>query len=145
MPIVKVNHASIYYEVHGDGPAVTFAHGAGGNTLVWWQQIPYFARDHKVVVFDHRGFGRSPCDEGYKHARYFADDLKAVLDDAGVVISIGLQNGISAAALAKSVARVPLAPVTPAGLAEAAGPRHTDPASVIGAALDLLCELAADG
>ncbi|MCH9010016.1 MAG: alpha/beta hydrolase [Chloroflexi bacterium] len=84
MPTVKVNHASIYYEVNGAGPAVTFAHGAGGNTLVWWQQIPYFAEDYKVVVFDHRGFGRSPCDEGYKHARYFADDLKAVLDDAGV-------------------------------------------------------------
>jgi len=27
---------SLYYESHGAGPALTFAHGAGGNTLVWW-------------------------------------------------------------------------------------------------------------
>ncbi len=71
-------------------------------------------------------------------------EMAAILDDASVVISISLQHGISAAALAKSVARLPLAPLTPAGLAEAAGPRNSAPASIIGAALDLLCELAAD-
>ena len=37
------------------------AHGAGGNTLVWWQQVPHFARRCRVVTFDHRGFGRSHC------------------------------------------------------------------------------------
>ncbi len=72
-------------------------------------------------------------------------EMAAILDDASVVISISLQHGISAAALAKSVARVPLAPLTPAGLAEAAGPRNTAPASVIGTALDLLQGLEADG
>ena len=71
-------------------------------------------------------------------------EMAAILDDASVVISISLQHGISAAALAKSVARVPLAPLTPAGLAEAAGPRNTAPASVIGAALDLLQGFEAD-
>jgi hypothetical protein len=48
-------------------------------------------------------------------------ELAAILDDASVVISVALQHGISAAALAKSVARIPLAPVMPADLAEAAG------------------------
>ena len=71
-------------------------------------------------------------------------DMAAILDDASVVISISLQHGISATALAKSVARLPLAPLTPADLAEAAGPRNTVPASVIGAALDFLCEIEAD-
>ena len=71
--------------------------------------------------------------------------MAAILDDASVVISISLQHGIPAATLAKSVARLPTAPLTPSDLANLAGPRHTDPASIIGAALDLLCELAADG
>ena len=31
MPTVETNGASIYYEVHGDGPTVVFAHGRGGN------------------------------------------------------------------------------------------------------------------
>ena len=71
-------------------------------------------------------------------------ELAAILDDANMVISICLQHGISAAGLAKSVARVPLAPLTPADLAEAAGPRNMAPASIIGAALDLLRGFEAD-
>ena len=65
-------------------------------------------------------------------------ELAAILDDASVLISLALQHGIGAAALAKSMSRVPLAPLTPADLAEAAGPRRTGPASIIGAVLDLL-------
>jgi hypothetical protein len=35
VPHAQRPNASLYYETHGAGPAVTFAHGAGGNTLVW--------------------------------------------------------------------------------------------------------------
>ena len=71
-------------------------------------------------------------------------DMAAILDDASVVISVALQHGVPATALAKSVARLPSAPLTPSDLASPAGPRHRDPASVIGAALDLLREMEAD-
>ena len=84
MPFVDTENASIYYEVHGEGSPVVLAHGAGGNTLVWWQQIAHFARRHKVIAFDHRGWGRSQCVPEYKHARYFAGDMRAVMDEAGV-------------------------------------------------------------
>ena len=84
MPRVERPDASLYYEVHGDGPALVFAHGAGGNTLIWFQQVPAFARTHRVVTFDHRGFGRSSCAPGAFHARAFADDLRAILDHAGI-------------------------------------------------------------
>ena len=84
MPFVNTDNAKIYYETHGEGPPVVLAHGAGGNTLVWWQQIAHFARRHKVLAFDHRGWGRSQCAPEHKHARYFADDMRAVMDDAGV-------------------------------------------------------------
>ena len=70
--------------------------------------------------------------------------MEVILADASVVISVALQSGVPAAALAKSVARVPAAPLMPSDLANPAGPQHTALASVIGAALDLLCELAAD-
>ncbi|HXZ84019.1 MAG TPA: alpha/beta fold hydrolase, partial [Myxococcota bacterium] len=84
MPYAKNREVSLYYETHGDGPAVTFAHGAGGNTLIWWQQVPFFARERRVLTFDHRGFGRSGCAPGDFHAREFAADLFAILDAAGV-------------------------------------------------------------
>jgi pimeloyl-ACP methyl ester carboxylesterase len=84
MPFVERPHAAIYYEVCGDGPPLVFAHGAGGNTLVWWQQVPIFARRYRVLTFDHRGFGRSRCEAGFEQGRHFADDLAALLDAAGV-------------------------------------------------------------
>ena len=57
---------------------------------------------------------------------------------------MALQHGVSAVALAKSVARLPSAPLAPSDPASPAGPQHTAPASVIGAALDLLRKLEAD-
>jgi 3-oxoadipate enol-lactonase len=82
MPEVANSGAMLHYQVWGEGPAVVFAHGAGGNQLSWWQQIPFFARSHRVLVFDHRGFGRSHCEEF--HPREFVADLEAVLDAAGI-------------------------------------------------------------
>ena len=71
-------------------------------------------------------------------------DMAAILDDASVVISVALQHGVPAAALAKSVARMPAAPLTPSDLAAPNGPAQTAPASVIGAVLDLVSELDTD-
>ena len=65
--------------------------------------------------------------------------LNALLADAAVAISIALQHGIPAAALAKSIGRLPSGPVTPADL-EGAVPARV-PASPIGAALDLVSAL----
>ena len=50
----------LYYERHGSGPAVLFAHGAGGNALTWWQQVPAISRRYTAVTFDHRAFARPP-------------------------------------------------------------------------------------
>ncbi|MCP4035908.1 MAG: alpha/beta fold hydrolase [bacterium] len=84
MASVEVPGATLYYEVTGEGPPIVFAHGAGGNCLSWWQQVPEFTRDHRAVRFDHRSFGRSPCDEGAFHPRALADDLRAILDAADI-------------------------------------------------------------
>ena len=80
MPTVKSHDASIYYEVHGEGPPLVFAHGAGGNTQIWWQQVPHFSPHYRVVTFDHRCFGRSTCPPEAFKPEFFGDDLIAVLD-----------------------------------------------------------------
>ncbi len=84
MSMVKTDNAEIYYESHGEGPAIVLAHCAGGNTLVWWQQMAHFAPAHRVIAFDHRGWGISHCEPGYRSASYFAEDMRAVIDEAGV-------------------------------------------------------------
>jgi pimeloyl-ACP methyl ester carboxylesterase len=84
MPTVESQGATLYYEVHGEGPPLVFAHGVGGNTLSWFQQVPHFARSHRVVTFDHRGFGRSLCPIDAIRPRFFAEDLRAILDANGI-------------------------------------------------------------
>ena len=79
MASVEREGARLHYEVHGDGPALVLAHGAGGNALSWWQQVPVLAREFRVVRFDHRGFGRSSCPPEGVHPRHFVADLEAIL------------------------------------------------------------------
>ncbi len=67
-------------------------------------------------------------------------ELAVILDDASVLISVALQHGIGAVVMAKSMSRVPLARLVPADLAEAAGPRQTAPASIVGKVPDLLAQ-----
>lgn len=56
-------------------------------------------------------------------------EMASILGDAAVVLSVALQCGVPAHAMARSMARIPSVDDGPA----------TEPASVIGAALDLLC------
>ncbi len=62
--------------------------------------------------------------------------LNALLADAAVAISVALQHGVSAQALAKSIGRLPEMATKPADLDQ--GPPAKVPASPIGAALDLV-------
>ena len=62
--------------------------------------------------------------------------LNAMLADAAVVISIALQSDIPPAVLSKSIGRLPIIPVGPADLDKPHSGQ--EPASPIGAALDLL-------
>lgn len=80
MPTLERPNCDIYYEETGSGPAIIFAHGAGGNHLSWWQQVPVFAKSYRCVAFDHRGWGRSIPTGGPGPAA-FVDDLIALMDE----------------------------------------------------------------
>ena len=101
LPSVRSGHlarpdgASIAYEVTGNGPALVFAHGIGGNLLSWWQQVPYFAPDYTCIAFSQRGFGASrPPSTGPKLADFPAD-VVALLDhlDINKTVYVGQSMG----------------------------------------------------
>lgn len=94
MPTADVNGIQLYYEEHGKGSPVVFAHGAGGNHLSWWQQVPVFARKYRCITFDHRGWGLS-LDGDDRGPAAFVDDLKALLDflDLEEVFLVGQSMG----------------------------------------------------
>lgn len=84
MPRASVNGVEIYYEVHGEGPAITFAHGVGGNHASWVFQVPYFSRWYQVITFDHRGFGNSTETPDAPGRTKFVEDVLGLLDHLGV-------------------------------------------------------------
>ncbi|MCX8073614.1 MAG: alpha/beta hydrolase [Candidatus Binatia bacterium] len=99
MPYFSHRHAHLYYEVHGpplgEARVLLWAHGAGGNHLSWWQQIPYFSQRYTCITFDHRGFGLSQEVEGSPGGAAFVSDLQTLLDHLGIeqAVLIGQSMG----------------------------------------------------
>jgi len=90
-----------------DAPALVFAHGFGSDQDMWRDVALRFAEDHRVVLFDHVGAGRSDH-AAYDAERYasldgYAEDLLEIcealdLRDAVVVgHSVGAMVAVAAA------------------------------------------------
>lgn len=77
---LKRPFGDLYYEVTGQGPAIVFAHGLGGNQLSWWQQVGHFAARYTCVAFAHRGFAPSDAIPGGPDPADYAGDLAALID-----------------------------------------------------------------
>lgn len=80
MPYAEINGTQMFYESHGDGPAIVFAHGRGGNHLSWWQQVAAFQGDYRCITFDHRGWGLTAGAGELPEPATFVADLAALLD-----------------------------------------------------------------
>jgi 3-oxoadipate enol-lactonase len=85
MPFLTTDGVRLYYEDSGGhGPTVLFLHGAGGNHLSWWQQVPAFAEEYRCLTVDQRGFGQSPDVAGGPGPAALAADALALLDHLGI-------------------------------------------------------------
>jgi 3-oxoadipate enol-lactonase len=71
----------IYAEATGTGTPVVLCHGLGGNHAIWWRQVDEFARRHRVVTWDQRGFGNSTTRTGDVSITAAAADLLAILGE----------------------------------------------------------------
>ena len=86
MTYLDVGGCNLYYEDHS-GPenaaTLIFLHGAAGNHISWWQQIPYFSKKYRCITIDHRGFCWSE-DKTEEGGSRFVEDLKLLLDELGL-------------------------------------------------------------
>lgn len=78
--------AGLYYELHGpgDAPPLILSSGLGGSANYWAPNLAALAEHHRVLVYDHRGTGRS--DRALPTAVSvddFADDMLALMDAVG--------------------------------------------------------------
>lgn len=81
MPFMVHEEFRLYYEdTGGDKPVILFLHGAGGNHLSWWQQVPAFREEYRCITVDQRTFGQSPDKPGGPGCHALTSDALALLD-----------------------------------------------------------------
>jgi pimeloyl-ACP methyl ester carboxylesterase len=87
--------AVVALTVEGSGPPLVFIHGWACNRTHWREQIPVFARDHRVVALDLPGHGESTADRATWTIEQYGADVAAVVDALALdsVILIGHSMG----------------------------------------------------
>ncbi len=86
----------ISYEIYGAGePTLVFVHGWSCDARYWRAQLPYFAKNHRVVMLDLAGHGHSGTTRSQYTMRAFGEDVRAVTEVTGSrrVILIGHSMG----------------------------------------------------
>jgi len=99
MPFTASRGCRIHYRALGEGPAVVLVQGLGLSSRFWFDVPESLATDptrkRRVLAVDNRGTGLSERPRGVWSMATMADDLAAVLDDAGEkdAIVVGISMG----------------------------------------------------
>jgi pimeloyl-ACP methyl ester carboxylesterase len=75
----------LYYEVHGEGPALILTHGYSATSAMWAGQVAPLSEHFTVVSWDMRGHGQSdyPEDQAAYSEEATVADMAALLDAVG--------------------------------------------------------------
>ena len=119
---VERDGVRVFWERYGEGdPAILFFPAWSLlNSRIWQGQIPYFARRHKVIVFDPRGNGRS--DQPEDPAAY--SPLETMQDALAILDATGTQRAVSVSLSAGTLPAIALAAQHPDRVEKAALPRR---------------------
>jgi pimeloyl-ACP methyl ester carboxylesterase len=67
-----------------DDEPVIFIHGLSGCWQNWLENIPHFARDHRVIALDLPGFGQSEMPAKEISISNYADTIDALMTELGI-------------------------------------------------------------
>ena len=84
----------------GEGDPIVFVHGLSGSWPNWLEQLPVFARNHRVIAMDLPGFGHSPMPKEPITISSYARILDGLLDtleiSAATVVGNSMGGFVSA-------------------------------------------------
>lgn len=85
MPFAQAGDIRIYYESFGRGVPFLFVSGTGWPGEPWkLYQVPAFTDRYQVIVYDHRGVGKSDASGEPYSTRQLAQDAVNLLDAIGI-------------------------------------------------------------
>ncbi|MEW6434783.1 MAG: alpha/beta fold hydrolase [Myxococcota bacterium] len=80
MPFVTIAGRALHYEERGEGRPLLLLHGFPFSSESFWPQLDSPPEGVRLIVPDHRGFGKSAPGEGVSTMEALADDALALLD-----------------------------------------------------------------
>jgi pimeloyl-ACP methyl ester carboxylesterase len=89
-----VHDARVNYVDVGEGPPVVFIHGLAGCWQNWLENIPHFARRHRVVAADLSGFGHSELPREEISIQGYGRFMDAFLGEIGVEQAVLVGNSM---------------------------------------------------
>jgi 3-oxoadipate enol-lactonase len=85
MPTFSVDGSDLYYERRGSGEPLLLVQGTTGHSLHWGEPfLTALERDFELVLYDHRGVGRSASHDGPFTIADLAGDADALLEGLGI-------------------------------------------------------------
>ena len=95
----EVNGIDMYYESHGAGRPLILLHGGLGSGEMFGPIIPVLAEDHRVILPDLQGHGRTADIDRPIDVRLMADDVAALIDHLGLqdpdVVGYSMGGGVA--------------------------------------------------
>ena len=104
---MRIDGREVNYVDAGTGPALVFLHGLGASWQSWLENIPEFARDHRVVAMDLPGFGYSELPAEDISIEYYASWSFRLLDELGIDASALVGNSMGGFVAAEMAIRRP--------------------------------------
>jgi pimeloyl-ACP methyl ester carboxylesterase len=78
----------------GQGDPIVFIHGLSGAWVNWLENLPHFARDHRVIAMDLPGFGQSPMPAGKISIPGYGRIVDELLDTLGIQRAVIVGNSM---------------------------------------------------
>lgn len=89
----EINKARLYYELAGTGTPFVMIHAGIADSRMWEEEFAHFAKSHRVLRFDMRGYGKSLPVAGEFNIQDDLHALLASLDIGSPVILMGCSIG----------------------------------------------------
>lgn len=85
MAYAEVDGVKLYYEVHGEGEPFIFISGTGASCeYMKVTTVERLSKHFQLIIFDHRGTGRSDKPDIPYSTRMFASDAVGILEHLGI-------------------------------------------------------------
>jgi pimeloyl-ACP methyl ester carboxylesterase len=104
---VVVQGQPIHVVELGSGPPLVFIHGLSGSWQNWLEQLPVFARSHRVIAFDLPGFGATPLPSEKISIAGYARLVVGLFDALGVEHAVLVGNSMGGFVAAEMAIRFP--------------------------------------